>query len=114
MQQADIMPTVLDLLGYNKPFFSLGVNAFNQNVDHTAVAFKHDQHQLYRNGQLICFDGEKTTFVFDAEKDELNHNNLINSDISYSENEKYIKAYLQNYSRALLENKMTFEAWEKE
>jgi phosphoglycerol transferase MdoB-like AlkP superfamily enzyme len=114
VQQADIMPTVLDLLGYDQPFFSLGVNAFDQSAEHTAIAFKHDQHQLYRNGQLICFDGEKTTFAFDLEKDPLNQNNLVNSDISYTENEKYIKAYLQNYSKALLENKMTFEAWEKE
>jgi phosphoglycerol transferase MdoB-like AlkP superfamily enzyme len=114
VQQADIMPTVLDLLGYDQPFFSLGVNAFDQSAEHTAIAFKHDQHQLYRNGQLICFDGEKTTFAFDLEKDPLNQNNLVNSDFSYTENEKYIKAYLQNYSKALLENKMTFEAWEKE
>jgi len=113
MQQSDIMPTVLDMLGYDQPFFSLGVNAFDQSIEHTAIAFKHDQHQLYRNGQLICFDGEKTTFVFDLEKDELNQNNLVNSDISYAENEKFIKAYLQNYSKALLENKMTFEAWEE-
>jgi len=112
IQQADIMPTVLDLLGYDQPFFSFGVNAFDSIAEHTAVAFKHDQHQLYRNGQLICFDGEHTTFVFDLEKDELNQNNLVNLDISFSDNEKFMKAYLQNYSKALLENKMTFEAWE--
>lgn len=114
VQQADIMPTVLDLLGYDEPFFSLGVNAFDKNAEHTAVAFKHDQHQLYRNEQLICFDGKTTTFVFDIEKDELNQNNLVNSNIPFSKNEKFIKAYLQNYSKALLENKMTFEAWKEE
>ncbi|MBP9152061.1 MAG: LTA synthase family protein, partial [Flavobacteriales bacterium] len=88
VQQADIMPTILDLLGYDQPYFSLGVNAFDSTSNHFAVAFKHDQQQLYRNGQLICFDGEHTTFGFDVEKDELNQNNLVNSDISYSDNEK--------------------------
>lgn len=114
IQQIDIMPTVLDLLGYHRPFFSLGVNAFDTTAEHTAIAFKHDQFQLFRNGQLICFDGERTTFVFDEEKDELNQNNLLHSDIPYTTNEKFVKSYLQNYSKALLENKMTFEAWEKE
>ena len=113
MQQADIMPTVLDLLGYDQPFFSLGVNAFDTTVDHTAIAFKHDQHQLYRNGQLICFDGKQATFVFDVEQDELNEHNLVHTDTPYAENEQFIKAYLQNYSEALLKNKMTFEAWEE-
>jgi len=113
VQQADIMPTVLDLLGYDQPFFSLGVNAFDSTAEHAAVAFKHDQHQLYLNGKLICFDGEHTTFAFDLEKDLLNQNNLVHSDISFSDNEHFIKAYLQNYSKALLENKMTFEAWEE-
>ena len=113
VQQADIMPTVLDLLGYDQPFFSLGVNAFDATAEHTAIAFKHDQHQLYKNEKLICFDGEHTTFAFDLEKDSLNQNNVIHSDISFSDNEHFIKAYLQNYSKALLENKMTFEAWEE-
>lgn len=113
VQQADIMPTVLDLLGYDEPFFSLGVNAFDTTAEHTAIAFKQDQFQLYRNEELICFDGEHTTFVYDLEKDPLNQNNLVNSNISFSENEQFIKAYLQNYSKALLENKMTFEAWEE-
>ena len=113
VQQADIMPTVLDLLGYDQPFFSLGVNAFDATAEHTAIAFKHDQHQLYKNEKLICFDGEHTTFAFDLEKDSLNQNNLIHSDISFSDNEHFIKAYLQNYSKALLENKMTFKAWEE-
>ena len=114
IQQVDIMPTILDLLGYSQPFFSLGTNAFDKDAAHFAVAFKQDQHQLYKDGQLICFDGEKTTFVFDIEKDEMNQTNLINSNVPFSDNEQYLKTYLQNYSKGLLENKMTFEAWEEE
>ena len=89
------------------------MNAFDATAEHTAIAFKHDQHQLYKNEKLICFDGEHTTFAFDLEKDSLNQNNLVHSDISFSDNEHFIKAYLQNYSTALLKNKMTFEAWEE-
>ena len=62
---------------------------------------------------LLASGSSAATFAFDLEKDSLNQNNLIHSDISFSDNEHFIKAYLQNYSKALLENKMTFKAWEE-
>lgn len=114
MQQIDIMPTILDLVGHKEPFFSFGVSAFDTSAAHTAIAFKHDQHQLYHNGTLICFDGEKTTFVFDEKNDPLNQHNLVHEQHPKKEAEMLLKTYLKNYSSALLENKMTFEAWEKE
>ncbi|MGB0918673.1 MAG: LTA synthase family protein, partial [Flavobacteriales bacterium] len=115
VQQIDIMPTVLDLLDYNEPFFSFGVNAFDTLASHTAVAFKHDQHQIFRNEKLICFDGENTNFAYDVNADELLHHNLVESEnFNYSENEKYLKGFIQTYSKALNENKMTVESWSKE
>ncbi|MFT6027552.1 MAG: phosphoglycerol transferase MdoB-like AlkP superfamily enzyme [Bacteroidia bacterium] len=114
MQQIDIMPTVLDLLGYDEPYFSFGVNAFDSTVDHTAIAFKHDQYQLYRNGKLVCFDGENTNFVFDVNANELLQNNLARDEnFDYAESEKYMKGFIQGYSKALNENKMTVESWSK-
>lgn len=113
IQQLDIMPTVLDLLGHDKPFFSFGVNALDELAEHTAIAFKHDQHQLYRNGSLICFDGENTNFVYDVAKDENLHHNLVDSH-DHQSNEEYLKGYLMTYSRALNDNRMTYETWTRE
>jgi phosphoglycerol transferase MdoB-like AlkP superfamily enzyme len=114
MQQIDIMPTVLDLLGYDEPYFSFGVNAFDSTVDHTVIAFKHDQYQLYRSGKLICFDGENTNFVFDVNTNELLQHNLARDEnFDYAESEKYMKGLIQCYSKALNENKMTVESWSK-
>ncbi|MCF8278433.1 MAG: sulfatase-like hydrolase/transferase [Flavobacteriales bacterium] len=112
MQQIDIMPTILGLIGYEKPFFSFGVNALDEHAEHTSVAFKHDQYQLYRNDQLICFDGEKTTFVYDVKSDELLQNNLMTDGADlFSDNERYLKAFIENYSVALNDNQMTVETW---
>jgi uncharacterized sulfatase len=113
VQQVDIMPTVLDLLGHDKPFFSFGVNAFNEHAEHIAVAFKHDQHQLYRNGSLICFDGENTNFVYNVVKDESLNSNLVDHQ-NHQSNEAYLKGYLVTYSRALHENRMTYETWTRD
>ena len=115
VQQTDIQPTILDLLGFDRPFFSFGVSAFDSTAAHFAVAFKNDQYQLLLNGKLIGFDGEHVRFKYFLKgnqlyKDETNKDSPSNWD----NNEQFMKAYLQNYSTALLKNKMTFEAWEKE
>jgi phosphoglycerol transferase MdoB-like AlkP superfamily enzyme len=109
VQQIDIQPTILDLLGYDKPFFSLGVSAFNSEPDHFVIAFKNDQHQLLLNERLIGFDGENVRFNYVLKGEQLYK---VETGSESDENEKFMKAYLQNYSRALLGNKMTFEAWE--
>ncbi len=115
MQQIDIMPTILDLLGYENQYFTFGVSAFDQSSTHSAIAFKHDQHQLYAADKLICFDGEKTTFVYNVSTDELLHKNLVdNPDEDYNSNEAYLKGFMENYSKALIENKMTYETWSNE
>jgi phosphoglycerol transferase MdoB-like AlkP superfamily enzyme len=112
VQQADIMPTILGLLGYEKPFFSFGVDAFDDEAEHVAIAFKHDQHQVLVQNQLICFDGEEVSFVYNADEDLLLRRNLLNdTSVSFDHSERYLKAYLKNYSEALTENRMTFETW---
>ena len=112
MQQIDIMPTVLGMLGYDKPFFSFGVDAFDADGQHVAVAFKHDQHQILIGDQLLCFDGDETSFVYNTSEDLLLRKNLVSdTSVSYVMTEKYLKAYLKNYTAALTENRMTFETW---
>lgn len=112
IQQADIMPSVLNLLEYPNPFFAFGSSAFDSTKTDFSIAFKHDQYQLLRNDQLICFDGNKVTFVYDTKNDPLTKNNLVSdSSISFAENEAFLKGYIHNYSVALNNNCMTFEEW---
>ena len=112
VQQIDIMPTILDLIQYPESYFSFGQSAFDSTAAGFCIAFKHDQYQLIRKNQMLCFDGNDINFVYDIKTDSLLQNNLIsNSDISFEENEAFLKGYIQNYSVALNHNSMTFEAW---
>ena len=113
-QQTDIMPTVLDLVGYEQPFISFGTSVFDTTRFGACVAFKHDQFQLYRNNQVLCFDGEKLNFVYDAKSDPMLKQNLLHlNNTDYSENLAYLKTFLQNYSFALNNDKMTAQTWSK-
>lgn len=112
VQQIDIMPTILDLCGYTEPYFAFGSSAFCSDNSGFSVAFKNDQFQLVRNNQLICFDGNKTNFVYNTIEDPLLQINLVDSTSNdYVENEAFLKGFIQNYSVALNFNAMTKESW---
>ncbi|MCB9192598.1 MAG: sulfatase-like hydrolase/transferase [Flavobacteriales bacterium] len=112
VQQIDIMPTILDLLDFESPYFAFGKSAFDTTNSGFSIAFKHDQYQLLRNDQLICFDGNKVSIIYDVVSDPMLHYNLIeDSAVNYADNEAFLKGYIQNYSVALNHNSMTFEAW---
>lgn len=114
MQQVDIMPSVLSLLGYGKPFFSLGFNVFNGNDPHMAVAFKFDRYQILNDGMLLTFNGEQVMALYDLAIDPMAHNDT--KEVRLDETalrERLMKGYLQNYRRALIHNRMTLEAWQE-
>ncbi len=112
-QQIDIMPSVLSLVGYDKPYFCLGQNVFDSTANHIALAFKFDQYQILQNGKLLSFDGEKSVGFHDVITDPFMHSTMLESQQKeVLQQERMLKGYLQNYSKALVQNKMTLEAWQ--
>jgi phosphoglycerol transferase MdoB-like AlkP superfamily enzyme len=111
-QQIDIMPTILDLLGYGKPFFAFGKSAFDTIAPDLAVAFKQDQHQLFLDSILIGMDKGEPTFVYKPQTDILLHRNLLNDpNVDISAHKAHLRTFMLNYTKALKENKMTYETW---
>lgn len=111
-QQIDIMPSVLSLLGYDEPFFSLGQNLFDSTSNHMAVAFKFDRYQMLHDGMLMTFDGEKVMALFNCGADPMLHNDVKAEQTERAAlNEVLLKGYLQNYTRAVIHNRMTLDAW---
>ncbi len=112
VQQVDIMPSVLELLGYDKPYFSFGKSVFDESALHTAIAFKHDQYQIFMDSVLVGMDMGEVNFIYRPEEDHHLHRNLIvDPETDVSLHLAYLKNYLRNYAIALQENRMTFETW---
>ncbi len=109
-QQIDIMPSILDFLGYNLPFFSFGTSSFNQNEPHFAISFLNNEYQIIYNNFALKFDGKKSTSLFDYKNDPLLKNNLINKDLYAKDSvELLLKAFIQHYNTSLIDNKMTLK-----
>jgi phosphoglycerol transferase MdoB-like AlkP superfamily enzyme len=107
-QQIDIMPTILGMLGYDKPYFSLGRNLLDKSQKHFAVNFCNNMFQIYQDKKFMQFDGKSVRGYYDIRTDSLLQNNLaIKPSPQQEQLEKLLKAILQNYSSCVANNRMT-------
>ena len=63
-QQIDILPTVMGMLNYDKPYFAFGIDLLNTKADDTwAVNYLNGIYQYVKHGLILQFDGTRTRAV---------------------------------------------------
>jgi arylsulfatase A-like enzyme len=77
MQQINIMPTLLGLIGYRKPYFAFGRDIFNE-PERTPVAinYREERFQCITDSLTIYFDEHKAPGVY-RRGDKLLEHNLV-------------------------------------
>lgn len=104
-QQIDLMPTLLGLTGYGKPYFAYGQDIFEVRADSAAAARKgfainyvNEAFQWITDSTALFFDEQEVTHLFDLRRDPLEQHNLIGEDIRPdSAQVERMKALLQTY-----------------
>ena len=109
MQQADVMPTILNLLHFGKPYIAFGNDVFDSTATHAAFQYVHGLYQITSGNYCLLFDGEKSVALY--EKSDVRHlDNLLEKEPGKTlELENILKAYLQEFSHRLRENKLMVE-----
>jgi phosphoglycerol transferase MdoB-like AlkP superfamily enzyme len=108
MQQADIMPTLLNWLKCGESYCAFGSNALDPDAFHFAINFLNDSYQLISGEHSIIFNGFKTTGLFNYPKDSTLSVNLADRDTHVREKlERHIKAIIQTYNRRMIHNQLT-------
>ncbi len=106
-QQIDIGPTVLAYLGYSKPYISFGQDLLSIPPEKSfAINHFNGVYQLFHAGQLLLFSGESYEGLYDFTRDRNLTVNLLDS-IPAPESEKLIKAFLQQYSTRVRDNRLS-------
>jgi phosphoglycerol transferase MdoB-like AlkP superfamily enzyme len=109
-QQADVMPSVLGYLGYDKPYLAFGNNLFSKGTDGFSVSYLSGIYTLIRDGYSLEFDGIRTTAFFDLRNDPMQQHNLAGKGENAQEKEElFMKAYLQQYNNRMIENRLKVE-----
>jgi len=108
IQQTDIMPTVLNYLNYDKPYFAFGFDAFSTKNNNFVVNNNDGNFSFYQGDYLLQNDGQKSTALFNLKTDRLTKNNSIGKLPDVQNNmEKYLKAFIQQYNNRMINNQLT-------
>lgn len=97
-QQLDVMPTVLGLMGNEKPYFAFGRDLFNEPERYPMVANCVNQiYQCLTDSISLYFDGTERLYVY-AAQDTLQQRNIMKmNDSRQKDVERHLKALLQSY-----------------
>ena len=96
-QQIDILPTILGMLNYTKPYFGFGIDVLNTPKEETwAVNYLNGYYQYVRYGYVLQFDGTSTTAIYSLD-DKLMKNNIKGKVEIQQQMERELKAIIQQY-----------------
>ena len=105
-QQIDIMPTILEYLGYDLPYLSFGKDLFTTPAENTWAATYFNGIYIYmKHGYALLFDGTNSTKVYALNDYEMSRS-LLDSIPYQTEMETELKAIIQQYIERMIKNKL--------
>jgi hypothetical protein len=107
-QQTDILPTIMGILSYEKPFVAFGQNAIDQHREQYAVNFINGVYHVFHRQFLLLFDGEKSTALYDIKSDRMMRSNIIEQHEAVRlQLEAHVKGFIQQYNNRMIDNCLT-------
>lgn len=109
VSQIDIMPTLLDLMGYHEPFFAFGQSIFTDlsGVSASYIGDKFIFFATYENeSYMLLYQDEAVLGIFSL-KDVMQTKNLMENSSLSEGMVNALKAMIQTYNHALIRNEMT-------
>jgi phosphoglycerol transferase MdoB-like AlkP superfamily enzyme len=107
-QQIDIYPTILDMIGYKKPFRSWGRSLVGDTKVPPFVVRYSAQRYQFMSGNYICtFDGRKAIGFYDKSDKGMEHNLMANRNPEMDALEMRCKAFIQDYMERIMDKKLT-------
>ncbi len=108
IQQIDIMPTVLNYLQYDQPYFAFGFDALSTEKNNFAINNNDGNYQFYQGDYLLINDGKVSSSLYNLKEDRLNKKNLIHLALPVKEQmETSLKAFIQQYNHRMIHNRLT-------
>ena len=111
-QQTDVMPTVMNYLGYDKGYLAFGADLFDSTADvaHFSIHYISGIYGLMKDGYYLESNGTRSTALFDLKNDPLQTSNLVGKDKKVTDRmEWFLNAYVQQYNNRLIENRMSID-----
>ncbi len=107
-QQIDIYPTLLDMIGYQKPFRSWGRSLINdKQVAPFVIKYGSNMYQFMSGNYICTFDGKKATGFYDKDDKAMERNLILNRNAAMNGVELRCKAFVQDYMDRVIDKRLT-------
>ena len=112
VQQMDIIPSVLDLLHYKKPFISFGTSVFDTLRSRTAIGNYGDIYQIIDSSYIFGYNEktEQAAYLYNFRADtSLERNLLVKGqlpDTNAVKLEEQLKAVIQYFNYSMIKNRL--------
>ena len=100
VQQIDIMPTILELLGYNKPFLSFGKSMLSK--EDWAINYLQNRYCFITSNAIMINKKEEYKSYLDWKLQKLHS-------VEFKEDIRLLKAIKQSYNQRMIYNKIRYE-----
>jgi phosphoglycerol transferase MdoB-like AlkP superfamily enzyme len=105
-QQIDILPSVLHLIGYDKPIYTFGQSVFERTYPPFAVTYTEGVHNLFFEQYLLTLSGYQILSLFDISKDpSLTQNIFPEKQAEIRPMSLFLRALIQRFNNDLLDNR---------
>ncbi|MEO9257262.1 MAG: sulfatase-like hydrolase/transferase [Crocinitomicaceae bacterium] len=106
IQQIDIYPTLIDLLGWNETIYSIGSSVFDFSQPRFAVNYLEGTYQLFQDNYVLTYTGKEQKHLFNFKTDLLMKADSINYLTKKSvKMEQLLKGIIQTYNNDLIYNR---------
>jgi phosphoglycerol transferase MdoB-like AlkP superfamily enzyme len=112
VSQIDIMPIILDLIGYQGKLGLFGAGL--ENKDRLSIHYINNCYEVFFDQYLLRFDGKNVLGLFDTVVDPKLEKDMLNSYEASAENRQklqnvlnLLKSFIQQYNYMLIHNELT-------
>ncbi|MEI6060456.1 MAG: sulfatase-like hydrolase/transferase [Bacteroidota bacterium] len=105
-QQTDIMPTLLDMLHYPKPFIAFGSSLLRKDEPHFGLSFLNGNYQLIQDNYAWQTDHCNSNALYNFANDSMLTINLYTRNAA-ANRDKLLKAVIQQYNNRIIKNKLS-------
>lgn len=110
IQQIDIMPTVLNFLNYDQPYFTFGFDGFSAQKDNFLVNNIGGNYNFFMGDYFMTYDENQITSLYNLRRDSLLQTDLKGQipDVE-AHLMKHMRAFIQQYNSRMIHNQLSAE-----
>lgn len=110
VQQIDIMPTVLNYLQYDKPYFSFGFDAFAPDRNNFVVSNIGNIYNFFMGDYFMTYGDKEVKSVYNLKTDKFLEHDLKGKDPQVQDSlMKHLESFMQQYNNRMIHNKLVAE-----